>query len=588
MAEVKVRSKVRTGKCPRNIGTRHVVPEERCAFGGNARHMCGINTCLICEAKSFASHPRVACWSASNPKTPRMVFMSSGAKYLFDCDVCRHSFEIALDKATAGNWCPYCSGQRLCDSATCNVCRAKSFASHPRAVCWSASNSKTARMVFMSSNTKYLFDCDVCHHSFEIALCSATAGHWCPYCSNQRLCENIKCRACEAKSFASGTRAACWSASNAKSPRMVFASSNTKYSFDCDVCHHSFEIALYNVTAGNWCPYCTNQRLCENINCRACKVKSFASHPRAACWSANNAKSPRMVFMSSNKKYSFDCDVCHHSFETVLGDVAAGKWCPYCSNQRLCENIVCQACEAKSFASSPRVACWSANNSKSPRMVFMSSNKKYSFDCDMCRHSFVTALCDVTAGKWCPYCHNKTETKLFDILKVEFPDTIRQFRAPWCVNSVTDRCFPFDFVIESRRVIIELDGDQHFIQVSNWQSPELTCIRDKYKMICAWRNGYNVIRVLQRDIWNDRVNMAQLFAYIRGDHAGGSQLRICETGQTSATYAKIEAFHNLFMTNPALFDGFTSTESDHEDTESEHEDDTESKHEDAEVIEIHN
>ena len=399
----------------------------------------------------------------------------------------------------------------------------------------------------------------------------------CEFGGNARhLCDHVECRICFAKSFASHPRAVCWSASNAKTPRMVFVSSGNKYSFDCDVCRHSFETTLGNVTnSGQWCPYCSNKKLCDGATCVACREKSFASHPRAVCWSASNAKTPRMVFASSNTKYSFDCDVCHHSFETALSHVSEGHWCPYCSNQKLCTSATCIACREKSFASHPRATCWSARNAKTPRMVFMSSGNKYSFDCNVCCHSFETTLNNVTAGTWCPYCHNKTETKLFDIIKVEFPDTTRQFRAPWCVNSVTGRNFPFDFVVPSLHTIIELDGDQHFIQVSNWQSPELTCARDKYKMLCAWRNGYTIIRVLQDDVMHDRVNIDQLCTLI-GDasRTGGSQLRICETERTGTIYAGIEEFHSLFVSNPASFDNFTGAESDHEEElGSDHEED---------------
>ena len=53
------------------------------------------------------------------------------------------------------------------------------------------------------------------------------------------------------------------------------------------------------------------------------------------------------------------------------------------------------------------------------------------------------------------------------------------------------------------KIIIELDGLQHFEQVSNWQSPEETHLNDVYKMKCANENGYSVIRLLQTDVFDD-------------------------------------------------------------------------------------
>jgi very-short-patch-repair endonuclease len=63
---------------------------------------------------------------------------------------------------------------------------------------------------------------------------------------------------------------------------------------------------------------------------------------------------------------------------------------------------------------------------------------------------------------------------------------------------------PFDFCIPEKKVIIELDGPQHFIQVSNWKSPEKCFETDVFKQRCANENGYSVVRIIQDDVWFDR------------------------------------------------------------------------------------
>ena len=52
-----------------------------------------------------------------------------------------------------------------------------------------------------------------------------------------------------------------------------------------------------------------------------------------------------------------------------------------------------------------------------------------------------------------------------------------------------------DFVLKLLKIIIELDGPQHFIQIMNWKSPKETCKGDIYKMKCANDNGFSVIRL---------------------------------------------------------------------------------------------
>jgi very-short-patch-repair endonuclease len=114
-------------------------------------------------------------------------------------------------------------------------------------------------------------------------------------------------------------------------------------------------------------------------------------------------------------------------------------------------------------------------------------------------------------GIGCPHCINKTEYKFFTILQSRYPTVKRQFKADWCKQK---RCLPFDFAIEEHKIIIELDGPQHFTQVANWRSPELQQEQDLFKTKCANENGYSVIRVLQTDVANDLLDFDYLISCI--------------------------------------------------------------------------
>ena len=95
---------------------------------------------------------------------------------------------------------------------------------------------------------------------------------------------------------------------------------------------------------------------------------------------------------------------------------------------------------------------------------------------------------------------NKTERILYEKLIYLFPTIIYQFKQEWCMNI---HCLPFDFCIPEYKIIIELDGRQHFEQVANWRTPEEQFKIDKYKEQCANDNNYSVIRILQEDVLND-------------------------------------------------------------------------------------
>ena len=101
----------------------------------------------------------------------------------------------------------------------------------------------------------------------------------------------------------------------------------------------------------------------------------------------------------------------------------------------------------------------------------------------------------------CPSCINKTEYKFFEKIKEFYPTIKKQYKVEWCKNK---QRLPYDFAIEELKIIIELDGEQHFTQVSNWTSPKIQIEKDKFKTECANKNGFSVIRLLQDDVSKDK------------------------------------------------------------------------------------
>lgn len=305
----------------------------------------------------------------------------------------------------------------LCSDETCQRCFYRSFASSSRVLNWSKCNTKSPRDVFLSGTSECTFNCFECFHFFRSTTNNVSSGSWCPYCGNKKLCSDINCVLCYNKSFTSSTRALNWSTKNTKLPRELFRNRNhTKYIFDCSDCGHEFDSTLSGITNNEgWCPYCSHDKLCADVNCVKCHENSFASNPRASNWSAKNEKSPRDVFLTSNTKYWFDCSECNHDFETLLSSVAGGTWCPYCST-KLCIEINCTWCFTKSFASSSKALYWSNKNNTSPRKVRLNSHIGKWFDCPACKSEFRSSPANVVRGSWCPYCKHKTERKVYDFI----------------------------------------------------------------------------------------------------------------------------------------------------------------------------
>lgn len=315
------------------------------------------------------------------------------------------------------------------------------------------------------------------------------------------------------KTFASHPKSQFWSKRNNGNPEDYALNSHKKCWFNCD-CGHEFESTLLNINQGNnWCGYCSKppKLLCSNSNCIQCENNSFNSHSKSMFWSNENVLKPRQLFKNADRrKFKFVCDKCCHMFEISLKCITMGNhWCPYCAHQKLCDDNDCQMCYNNSFASVERSE-YLVDKAINPRMLFKSTNKKYKFECDRCSQKFETQLSSITNGVWCPFCVNKTEEKLYNEL-IKYYKVRRQFKPSWCRNMKTNKYLPFDFVIDDLKIIVEQDGPQHFKQIGNWQTSELTKTNDIYKMKCANANGYSVIRILQKDIWHDRYKwLAQL------------------------------------------------------------------------------
>ena len=457
---------------------------------------------MIDYDRSFASSDKSQYWSSKNLCKPTDVYLSSGKKFFFDCSECKHTFLMNLDAVKRGNWCPYCGLNILCDDVNCELCFEKSFASSEKSIYFSKINEVNPRKIFKTSGKKYFFDCSECNHTFESQLDNIKKGIWCNFCSNKQLCKDFNCSICFAKSFASNEKSILWSSKNKVTPRDVFQKTHDKYFFDCSNCKHTFQIRLSDICRNKGCNFCSNKQLCKDVDCTICFDKSFASHPKSKFWSKNNKVQPRDLLKYSNQKIEFNCEECLHSFKSVLSSISSGKWCAYCANLKICLNNDCQICFNKSFASNPKSIFWiNEKNLIHPRQVNKNSEKKYWFHCDKCTQDFYNSPSIITYFKtWCPYCVNKTELKLFEQLKQYYPDIVHQFKVDWCKSK---KYLPFDFCIPSEKIIIELDGPQHFTQVSNWSPPEFNIMNDKYKMNLANQNGYNLIRILQEDVHKD-------------------------------------------------------------------------------------
>ena len=208
-------------------------------------------------------------------------------------------------------------------------------------------------------------------------------------------------------------------------------------------------------------------------NCRICKKENVEM-----------AKDPRGRILKTctecRKRQIEKCCRCKKELTEILRD-----------NKGKIMNT-CRVCFNHSFASKPKSKYWSKRNLENPRDLALNDMRKYWFDCEKCNSQFLSSLSCINSGTWCPFCKNKTEKIVFDLIFTKYEDVIRQSKFEWCKNQTY---LPFDFYIPFLNLIIELDGEQHFEQISNWKKLENNIIKDKLKMNKALENNISIIRI---------------------------------------------------------------------------------------------
>lgn len=403
--------------------------------------------------------------------------------------------------------------KKLCSNKNCKNCYYKSFASYYNSFLWNERNIGCPRNYFLQSDRKFFFNCIECGHIFYSQLKKIILGRWCHFCNNQLLCLSDNCKSCFNKSFASNKKAIYWNfEKNECNPRDIFKSCNKNYYFNCN-CGHEISIKLGNIThLNNWCCYCTNKKLCTE-NCDLCFNKSFASHEKSKYWlyEKNDSIIPRNVFKGSDQCFYFCCINCKHTFQSrIAGICSGGNWCIYCAKQKLCNSKDCDWCFNNSFASQKQAKFWDFGlNKLEPRDTFKCSGNKFYFICKE-KHSFSSSLNNIIKGQWCSKCKEKTEGKVYEFL-LTISKVVHQYKAEWCKSDITKYHYPFDFFLPEHKLLIEIDGRQHFEDMECWNLLSIDSLeRDTYKNKKALENGYSMLRIYQPDIFKDRIDWKKI------------------------------------------------------------------------------
>ena len=254
-----------------------------------------------------------------------------------------------------------------------------------------------------------------------------------------------------------------------------YVNSKSKLQYICKN-GHTTEIRFNDFQQGQGCMKCFgNEKLTIEY------VRDFFKERGCTLLSTN--------YVNNRSRLEYICENGHKT-ETIFNSLQQGIGCAKCSgNEKLTIEYVREyfkerGCELLST-------------------IYVNALSKLEYICKN-GHKTEINFNDFRTGYGCRKCLNKTEKIVLDFLQEHYKNILSEAKFEWCKAKSHLR---FDFLLDDEKVIIEVDGLQHFEHVPYWKT-DLQQIqeRDVYKMRCAIEHGYRVVRICQIDVFKNTID----------------------------------------------------------------------------------
>lgn len=358
-----------------------------------------------------------------------------------------------------------------------------------------------------------------CSHIFKMSILHRSHGSGCTYCNGGAFCYH------NSLEYKEPLVAQLWHPIKNCSlkPHNVTPQSDKLIWFLCPhitcdkKCPHEFQAIISNMVIARkknvnmtGCPHCSgkNGKVCEHLSVSYLYPHIVSElHP-----TKNKSTDMTKIFPHSEKKFWFLCKNtfvcgCEHAYymsikQRTKKDNPGG--CTFCGHHDFCKHMTF------GFVYPNMLDEWDFESNKliNPNTTSCGSDKKIYWLCKKdCSHKYTCTIRARTKdGQTCKLCGGSTEAILYNFLS-EIYNVKWGYYPEWCKSKKFNKCLEFDFLIDDLKVIIELDGEQHF-KNNNYFKTMVTNVvnNDVYKMICALNNGYSVVRLTQTDVRNNKNN----------------------------------------------------------------------------------
>lgn len=295
-------------------------------------------------------------------------------------------------------------------------------------------------------------------HEWEAVCYSRTTGKNCPFCANQKVC-NDNCLTTMFPEIAKE-----WHPTkNNVYPHEILGGSCQKYWWICEK-GHEWSASLNSRTSGRNCPFCANRKVCID-NCLVVTHPTLAKewHP-----TKNGILTPDKIIAGTHKKYWWICEK-GHEWLANCKNRSNGYNCPYCTNQKPYPDN----CLATLFPDVAKELHPTKNGIINPENIIAGSNKEYWWICEK-GHEWLTKCCKRISGRNCPICNqSKGELKIRNFLINQKLDFEQQSRFNDCRRI---QQLVFDFKIMHKDVdvfLVEYNGRHHY-EIVKWAGEKWT------------------------------------------------------------------------------------------------------------------
>lgn len=441
------------------------------------------------------THPQLLqFWDYSkNTIAPTSIMAGSGKKTWWICPK-GHSYETVTHLRTSGSTCPYCSNQKVLTGYN------DLYTNYPN-LCLEWDYEKNTFLkpteVLYGTPKKAYWKCSE-GHSYLAEIRKRVNGQGCPYCKSKLISvknstpkkyeDSLEYKYPDLIKEFDYTK-------NTIKPSEIYAKSHQKVWWICSQGHSYQSIILDRTNNGSGCPYCVSKKVLVGYN----DIKTTHNYILNEWDFERNTIKPEEISAYSNKKVWWKCKN-EHSWEASPNTrIGQGRNCPYCVNQ-----MVKIGYNDLATTHPDLIKEWDYDrNIVNPTEIVAGTNRKVWWLCKE-GHSWQSSVSNrVHLNRGCPVCNSSYTEHIV----CEFLDNqgINYEKEKSIFIGTSNR--RYDFYIPNERIVIEIDGKQHFQEVYHFDRTLKENNRiDNLKNIFCLTNKVPILRIPGLDILNMQGN----------------------------------------------------------------------------------